>query len=73
MLEQYPLDLDQSRRQKDLQEIMKRRLTTVDNDDKDMVEILTNVPRVSLPIAFASLFFNLLLPGSGTMLAACST
>ena len=37
-----------------------------------MWENLTNVPKVAKPIAFGSAFLNLFLPGSGTLLAACS-
>ena len=37
-----------------------------------MWEKLKNVPKVSKPLAFGCGFLNLLLPGSGTMIAACS-
>ena len=62
-----------SPRQNDLQDIVKRRLLSVENDDRDMWDIATNVPKVSKPIAVAACVCNFIFPGSGTMLAACLT
>ena len=48
------------------------KVVPIHDDDKEMWEKLTNVPKVSKPLAFGCAFLNLLLPGSGTMTAACS-
>ena len=48
-------------------------MLTVDHDDKDMWDIATNVPKVSKPVAVVALILNMILPGCGTMMAACLT
>ena len=52
---------------------MSRRLTSVENDDRDMWYIVTNVPRVDKFVAIFVLIVNLFLPGLGTAIAACAS
>jgi hypothetical protein len=44
----------------------------VDDLDKQVWDMVTNVPTVSKPVAFVSATFNVILPGWGTMIAACA-
>ena len=44
---------------------------TVDDSDKQIFEMITNVPRVTVPIAVVCGVVNLILPGLGTIIAAC--
>jgi len=44
----------------------------VDETDKQVWEMTTNVPRVSKPIAIVCAVLNFIVPGLGTLVAACS-
>ena len=44
----------------------------VDEVDKQVWDMVSNVPSVSKPVAFVSAGFNVILPGFGTMIAACA-
>ena len=44
----------------------------VDDVDKQVWELTTNVPRVGKPIAIVCAVLNLVIPGLGTLVAACS-
>ena len=48
------------------------KVLAVDDVDKQVWELTTNVPRVSKPIAIVCGVLNLLIPGLGTLVAACS-
>ena len=50
----------------------KEKVWTVDEKDKQAWDIVSDVPAVTKPIAAISAVLNLLIPGLGTMLAACS-
>ena len=43
----------------------------VDDQDRQIWEMMTNVPLVTKPVAIISAILNLILPGFGTVLAAC--
>ena len=43
----------------------------MNDEDKYFFEICTNVPKVSKMVSIICLILNLILPGSGTLLAAC--
>ena len=45
----------------------------VDNLDRQVWELVSNVPYVSKPVAIVSAVLNLLIPGFGTMIAACAS
>ena len=45
----------------------------VDDLDRQVWDLVTNVPLVSKPIAIASAVFNVLIPGLGTVIAACGS
>ena len=44
----------------------------VDDTDKAVWELMTNVPRVGKNLAMVCAVLNVIIPGSGTLLAACS-
>ena len=44
----------------------------VDEMDTQVWYIVTNVPYVTKPVACIAAFFNLILPGFGTCIAACA-
>ena len=44
----------------------------VDDVDKHVWELTTNVPRISKPLAIVCAVLNLVVPGLGTLVAACS-
>ena len=52
---------------------MKNKVATISNDDRETWEIITNVPLVGKVCAVICAILNFILPGSGTMVAACYT
>ena len=44
----------------------------IDTTDKLVWEMATNVPHVSFELALGCAFLNLIIPGLGTLVAACS-
>ena len=44
----------------------------MDDVDKQVFEMCTNVPHVSKPIAAVCVLLNLIFPGFGTLVAACA-
>ena len=52
---------------------LKENVAVVDEYDRQIWEMLTNVPLVTKPIAIGSAVLNFILPGMGTVLAACQT
>ena len=44
----------------------------VDETDKMVWGLITDVPKVSKPVAIISAILNLVIPGAGTLLAACA-
>ena len=51
---------------------MQKKVMVVDEKDKQVWDLVTDVPLVTKPIAVISAIFNLLIPGLGTMISACS-
>ena len=49
---------------------MKTKVLTIDQDDKKIWELITNVPHVSKPVAVAQAILNLIFPGFGTIVMA---
>ena len=47
-------------------------MIVVDDVDKQVWELVSNVPHVSKPIAVVQCIFNVVLPGFGTCIAACA-
>ena len=45
----------------------------MENDDRDMWDIVMNVPTVDKAVAVFVLLVNIFLPGLGTMIAACTS
>ena len=50
---------------------MNDKVLVVDDSDRQIWELVTNVPRLSKTTAILCAFLNFILPGSGTMYAAC--
>ena len=44
----------------------------VDDEDKRIWELITNVPQVSVLVACLTAVLNVILPGVGTMIIACA-
>ena len=51
----------------------KTKVNRLEDEDKEIWNMATNVPLVSQPIAVVSAILNFLIPGFGTLLAACQT
>ena len=45
----------------------------IENEDVRVWELVSNVPLVSKPVAVIQAILNFLLPGFGTMVAACAS
>ena len=45
----------------------------LDDVDKQVWDLVTNVPFVSKPVAIVSAVLNVFLPGFGTLFAACAS
>ena len=45
----------------------------IDDSDKQVYYLVSNVPHVSKPVAVVQAILNFLLPGLGTMVAACAS
>lgn len=52
---------------------MSQKIMVKNSDDVIIWERLKNVPRLSKPIAIFCLLINIILPGIGTIIAACMT
>ena len=48
------------------------KVVVFDDVDKHVWELTTNVPRISKPLAIVCAVLNLVVPGLGTLVAACS-
>ena len=53
-------------------EHMNQKVLVIDDVDKQVFEMATNVPYVTKPIAGVCVLFNLIFPGFGTLVAACA-
>ena len=51
---------------------IRNKVMVVDDVDRQVWELVTNVPRVSKYLSYGCAFLNVVLPGSGTLIAACS-
>ena len=52
---------------------MTNKVMVVDDIDKQIWELASQVPYVSKPVAAVCVVLNFLLPGFGTMVAACAS
>ena len=53
-------------------EHINNKVMVIDDVDKQVFEMCTNVPHVSKPIAGVCVLLNLIFPGFGTLVAACA-
>ena len=53
-------------------EHLNNKVLVIDDVDKQVFEMCTNVPHVSKPIAAVCCLLNLIFPGFGTLVAACA-
>ena len=51
---------------------MRTKVLVVDDADRHIFELLTNVPKIDKPVAVFCAVLNFLLPGLGTLVATCS-
>ena len=51
---------------------MKNKVLAIDETDKMVWGLISDVPKVSKPVAIISAILNLVIPGSGTLVAACA-
>ena len=66
------VNIDQEKIQKNLQDHIQNKVIQVGGEDKQVWQMVTNVPYVSKPVAIVSAILNFLIPGLGTTVAACS-
>ena len=64
------IDHDQLKRQSI--DHLNNKVMVLDDIDRHMWELMTNVPKVHKNIAFVCAFLNVIIPGLGTLIAACS-
>ena len=50
----------------------KNKVMAIDETDKMVWGLITDVPKVSKPVAIISAILNLVIPGAGTLMAACA-
>ena len=73
-LDQFDHDLqkmDKRQAEKQVTDHITNKILKVDEVDIQMWEMATNVPRLSKEKAFGCVVLNVLIPGFGTILAAC--
>ena len=51
----------------------KTRVMVIDEQDKHMWALVTEVPKININVAYGCALLNIFLPGFGTLLAACSS
>ena len=52
---------------------MTNKVIVVDEVDKQVWELISNVPFVTKPVAAVCTLFNFMIPGFGTMIASCAS
>ena len=66
------VDIDPQLYKQRASEHFNNKVLAIDDVDKQVWELTTNVPRVSKPVAIVCAVLNLIMPGLGTLVAACS-
>ena len=51
----------------------KNKILPIDETDKMVWGLVTDVPKVTKPVAIISAILNFIIPGAGTLCAACSS
>ena len=51
---------------------LQQKVMIIDDVDRQVWELVSNVPNVSKPVAAIQAVFNLIFPGFGTWIAACA-
>ena len=51
---------------------IRNKVMIVDDVDRQVWELVTNVPRVNKILSYVCAFLNLILPGWGTLIAECA-
>lgn len=64
--------IDQDEMKAQAQQHFKTKVLVVDDADRHIFELLTNVPKIDKPVAIFCAVLNFLLPGFGTLVATCS-
>ena len=66
------MNVDKDKMKQALQGHFQQKVMVVDNIDRQVWELVSNVPYVQKPVAIIAAIFNFLFPGFGTMIAACA-
>ena len=64
--------VDKEALKNNMKDHMEKKIMVVDEKDKQVWDLVTDVPLVTKPVAVISAVLNLLIPGLGTAIAACS-
>ena len=51
---------------------MQQKVMVIDDVDRQVWELISNVPSVGKPVAVVQALFNFILPGTGTWITACA-
>ena len=66
------VDIDTQKIKQKTQEHMKQKVMVVNDTDREVLKLVLNVPVLQVPVAIICAVLNLITPGFGTILAACS-
>ena len=65
------IQLDQNEMKRKAEDHFRNKVMVVDDIDRQVYELVTNVPRISKEIAIVAAIMNFVFPGLGTCFAAC--
>ena len=66
------VEIDHEDLKKKAADHFRNKVLVVDDTDKQVWELTTNVPKVSQEVAYLCAFLNFIIPGLGSLVAACS-
>ena len=64
---------DKAKVQEDLKNHFKDKVMVVDDVDKQVWQLISNVPRINKYVSIVVAVINLIFPGFGTMIASCAS
>ena len=64
---------DKQRAKEQVQNHFQNKVMVVDDVDRQVWELVSNVPFVNKPVSVISALFNLIFPGFGTLISACAS
>ena len=66
------MEINAANLQRQSMDHLKNKVMIVDDVDRQVWELVTNVPRINKILSYVCAFLNFILPGSGTLIAACA-